>query len=160
MQRRTPLAARRLREISKADLHAALGQTWILYHLAAALCASLLARGNSHKFVHGLMRRMNTEVSLFVLSACPPCQTHHRQYVDANFPSSRSCEEFDAERFVFDLHNAVNDLCGRAALQEEDLIAVRDHYRKSLAALGRNVTITMLCKHLPALCERYCYDCV
>lgn len=132
-------------------VEAAFGKTWILYHCAGALAARL--QKDAPRYAESSFSKVSTEIHLFVLSACSACQKHHTEYLQLH-PA-----KLDYERWVFDLHNAVNHRRRKPEIPDAEFEAVRAHYRAQLARLGRRATATLLTQRLPIVSQRYCYDC-
>lgn len=133
----------------------ALAQTWILYHLGSAVAQrSLLRNHNKCKlYTFKLFMKIVDDIRHYVLPVCASCYSHHEEYITAN-PISKVT---DYERWVFDLHNDVNERIGKSSVA--DFEAVRDYYRQQLDTLGPKITMTRLSNALPAIAGRYCYNC-
>lgn len=137
------------------DVKESFAQTWILYHLAGALAQRTLETSRKRRIATEQLERLAMDIHHFVLVVCGSCYTHHALML-REFPISE-CADF--EKYVFDMHNRVNERVGVKALAPEDFDAVREHYRTSLESMGRGVTATVLSRSLPILAPRFCYSC-
>lgn len=145
----------RLSERDEKRRVAALAKTWIVYHLGGTMAQRALIR-NDNKckiYTFKLFMKIVDDIRHYVMPACASCYSHHEEYIKAN-PISQIT---DYEKWVFDLHNAVNERIGKSSLPDFD--AVRDYYRDQLDALGTKITMTRLSRALPAIAGRYCYNC-
>ena len=135
------------------QVKAAICQAWIAYHLAGTLAQRARERKYPRKYCTSLLQTMSADLHHFVLQSCHTCFQHHAQYV-ASHPIDKV---EDYERWVFDLHNAVNVKLNKAI--ESDFGAVRQHYRDQAQSLGKLANITRLSAAVPAVHGRYCYNC-
>lgn len=146
-------------DLSRADVETeqlirnAMGQAWIAYHLAAGLAHRALERGNPRTYCVNLLFKMSNDIHHFVLQSCKTCHSHHREYCQ-RFPIKK-CTDF--ERWVFDLHNAVNERVQKPT--ETDFEKVREHYRQQIVSLGDDANIMTISRAMPAIFGRYCYNC-
>lgn len=127
-----------------------LRKTWIVYHLGAALAQ----RSIKNKTVaRNIFRKICMDIHHFVLSACESCKEFH----NAQLKETPIWKITDYEKWVFELHNKVNEKLGK--VHYDNFETVRDHYRTELMSLGKGVTASLLSSNIPVLIGRYCYDC-
>lgn len=140
-------------ERDEARRRTALAQTWVLLHLGGALAQRSSLRNKKGKYAFDAFKKLSEDAKHYVLSACSTCRSHYDEYLKTNAFTQNT----DFERWVFDLHNSVNERLNKDV--EGDFEQVRDYYRKELESLGRDITITKLSNALPAIAGRYCYSC-
>ena len=126
---------------------------WIVYHLSAALAARQSRRSRaSSTFARDGFRKMMLDIHNFVVKACEACAVHHEDYMRTH-PVGQ-----DFEKWVYELHNAVNRRVGHP--EEEDFATVQKHYQNQLDAIGGDrVTMATLSRALIAINGRFCYEC-
>ena len=148
--------------ITKRELDAATGKAWVVYHMAASVAQLQKQRSTNPAYAHRALLRIAMDIHYFVLAACNKCLMHHLPYLSklrTVAHSSRS-EDFDAERFVFDLHNDVNVELGKRPIDVTEFSKVRSHYRNAVMSLGSSLpTATALSTSIHTLQARYCYQC-
>lgn len=146
------------RKEGEDEIRERIAQSWIVYHLAAALAER--NRRHNDRFATETMRKISLDLHHFVLTACKACSDHHLAYLAAHPVDDAVALEGGFEEWVFDLHNAVNQRAGKPVLAKvEHLPAVVAHYREALDCLGRGATTTLLSRALPVLTSRFCYGC-
>ena len=124
------------RKEEEEEIRERIAQSWIVYHLAAALAER--NRRHNDRFATETMRKISLDLHHFVLTACKACSDHHLAYLAAHPVDDAVALEGGFEEWVFDLHNAVNQRAGKPVLAKgEHLPAVVAHYREALTRQGR-----------------------